>query len=161
MKTLYRGKIATVSTFKHANKELLRVAEPDVVVILPLYSGKVIMEKHYRPVLKKWLLVLPAGHVDGRESPSHAARRELMEETGYKAAHMALLFKGYINPGIMTTLSYTYVATGLEKSRYNKDKDEKLYIEKHSLSEVRRLIKSNMIIDKKTISAVLYYDEFS
>ena len=49
-------------------------------------DGKIVMEKQYRYALQQTLLEIPAGKLDGDEDPLVCAKRELEEETGYRAS---------------------------------------------------------------------------
>ena len=162
MRTVYKNKIITLKTFKDKTekKERCKVVEKDVVVILAFVDGKtIIFERHYRAPIGKWILELPAGHVERGETPKEAAKKELYEETGYRAQNMNLLYKAYVSPGLLTTMSYTYLATRLTKHEKT-DMGEMLEVEEIKFSDAYAMVKSNKIVDKKTISGILYYNEF-
>ncbi len=79
--------------------------EKDVVVI-----------KQYRHGVKRVLLELPAGLVDERDaSPEQAARRELLEETGYAGQEFIEIGRIYANPATHTNLTYSYLVLEAEK----------------------------------------------
>ena len=163
MRTVYKNKIITLKTFKDKTekKERCKVVEKDVVVILAFVDGKtIILERHYRAPIGKWILELPAGHVERGETPKEAAKKELYEETGYRAQNMKLLYKAYVSPGLLTTMSYTYLSTRLTKHEKT-DMGEMLEVEEIKFSDAYAMVKSNKIVDKKTISGILYYNEFS
>ena len=123
-------------------------------------DGRIIIEKHYRAPIGKWILELPAGHIEKGETPVKAARKELYEETGYKARSMKLLYKAYVSPGLFTTISYTYLARGLTKHEKT-DNEEMIGVKEIRFSEALAMIKSNKITDRKTISGILYYKELN
>jgi ADP-ribose pyrophosphatase len=162
MHTVYKNRIIRLETFKDKteNKERCRVVEKDVTVILAFIDEKtIIIERHYRAPIGKWVLELPAGHVEKGETPKEAAKKELYEETGYRARNIKLLYKGYVSPGLLTTMSYTYLATGLEKHEKT-DRSEMLDVDMIRFTDALKMVKSNRIIDKKTISGILYYNAF-
>ncbi|MCL4387663.1 NUDIX hydrolase [Candidatus Marsarchaeota archaeon] len=163
MRTVYKNKIIRLETFKDRkeNKERCRIVEKDVVVILAfLDDERIIIERHYRAPIRKWVLELPAGHVEKGETPIEAARKELYEETGYKAKSMKLLYKAYVSPGLLTTISYTYLARGLTKHEKT-DKEEMLDVREIRFSDALEMVRSNKITDRKTLSGILYHEEFA
>lgn len=63
-----------------------RIKAPDYVLICAMnQDGRVLLERHYKPCVGKFVLTCPAGGVDDHEEPLFAAKRELLEETGYEA----------------------------------------------------------------------------
>lgn len=63
-----------------------RIVAPDYAIVCAVrVDGRIIMERHYKQCLGKFLLTCPAGGVEITESPLQAAQRELLEETGYRA----------------------------------------------------------------------------
>ena len=64
----------------------------DYVTVLPTTaSGGVVLVRQFRPALEDFSLELPSGHIEKGESPEEAARRELLEETGYTAGKLEFL----------------------------------------------------------------------
>jgi ADP-ribose pyrophosphatase len=87
-------------------------------VILALDAGHVLLVEQYRVPLGKYCLELPAGLIGDdteEEDALTSAKRELEEETGYRAAHWEELGDFYSSPGMLCE-SFTLVkATGLTK----------------------------------------------
>lgn len=82
-----------------------------VVVIVPFTpEGDVILVRQYRPLFDGPVLEFPAGLVECGESPADAARRELIEETGYMPAHIRFLLKGPLSSGMTTEMLEVYLA---------------------------------------------------
>ena len=68
------------------------VVPDDYVAILALTpEGRILLVRQYRPVTESVTLELPCGLIDAGETPEAAARRELLEETGYRADSLQLL----------------------------------------------------------------------
>jgi len=93
-----------------------------IVGIVPVTDDrKLVLVEQYRPPVASGVIELPAGlvgDVPGRsgEAFESAARRELLEETGYKATEMVKVFEGVISPGISDEQISFFLATGLKKS---------------------------------------------
>lgn len=65
---------------------------PDYVCVVALTNARrLVLVRQYRPAVEELTLELPAGHVDPGETPEHAARRELLEETGYSCDRLELV----------------------------------------------------------------------
>jgi len=161
-KILHKNRLFTVEELnlgKGKDKyKFYAVKKPSEVVILPFISKKEILIEHqYRPVIKAHLQELPAGLINKNEKPETAARRELEEETGYKAKNMKLMIASYVSPGFLTTVTYFYLATGLYKGKVSLDEHEKLTVKRVSYEKALKFASTRKIADQKTIFALLYY----
>ncbi len=85
-----------------------------VVMVAVTPANTVLLEKQFRPPLGRDVLELPAGLVDPGESMEAAARRELIEETGWSAKKLSFLAEGPMSTGASTEILRTYLCTGLE-----------------------------------------------
>lgn len=162
-KILYRGRWFTAEALKNRQKTFERIRIPDAVVILPvLGNGDIVMEYHDRPVVGRRIYELPAGQIRKVEHPMSAARRELIEETGYAPKKLAHLFDAYMSPGIITELGHFYLATGLEKGRKKTSEDEgkRVVVKGFGIKVVEQMVRSNMIADDKSIAGIMYYLHF-
>lgn len=95
-------------------------------------QGRLVLVKQYRPPAQQWLLEIPAGRVEVGEDRLAAARRELEEETGWRAQHWELLREFYPAPGFCSELLSLYLATDLVHagaSRRAHDADEEFELE--------------------------------
>lgn len=108
-KTLWQGKfIKTILISYKDHKGVVReweavgrMNEDGVVVIIPVTDNvELIIIRQFRPALNSYVIELPAGLVDPGEDYISAAKRELLEETGYSSDNMSLLTEGVISTGI-------------------------------------------------------------
>lgn len=138
---------------------VLREGTGKVVGIVGITNdGKLLLIEQYRPPVKAKVLELPAGlvgdHTHGGEDPAEAARRELEEETGYRAEKMELLVRGAISAGMSDEIMYTYKATGLTRvSEGGGDETEDIEVFEVPLAEVDGYLKrrsgEGVILDVK------------
>ncbi|MDP9002935.1 MAG: NUDIX hydrolase, partial [Myxococcota bacterium] len=87
----------------------------NVVALTP--DEDVVLVWQYRFGADELSLEIPGGVVDAGESPEHAARRELREETGYEAEHFDLLLVVEPNPALQNNRCFTYVASGARPTK--------------------------------------------
>ena len=127
------------------------------VVILPLEDDNVFLIKQFRPALGKWIYELPAGTLEEGEDPRECAKRELIEEIGYKPNKLELLFKMYLSPGYSNEYMYAYLATGLEYVGEQPEYGEEIEITKYPFDQVLDMVRDNVIEDAKSIATILYY----
>lgn len=93
------------------------IEKKDAVLVLPITEdGKAVLVKSYRVPIEGYVLETPAGLMDCEgESCEDAIRRELMEETGYRASGIVPLPPWPYRAGSSKNLIYGFIATGLEK----------------------------------------------
>lgn len=120
-------------------------------------DDNILMVKQYRYPVSKVMYEVPAGKLDSGEEPINCAKRELEEETGYKANNFDLIGSLYPAPAYSNEIIYIYLATKLSKTNMNLDEDEFLVCEKIKISKVLEMILNGQITDAKTQIAVLKY----
>ncbi len=155
-KELVRTPIFTV-TMDHAvdpdGFEIKRaiVQHAGSAVVMPVDEKKrVLLVRQYRLPAFKHLWELPAGKVDEGETPLQAAKRELAEETGYRAKKWEKLAIFYPSPGFLAEKMTIYLAHDLTEGVQTPMEDERIQTKWFSAREIDQLIRSYKIIDAKT-----------
>jgi len=169
-RTVYKGPIFWVSTDHVQEPGGVKVRRDLVhhsgsVVVLAVDDSnstpRVLLEHQYRHAAKDYLWELPAGRIDPGEQELKAARRELMEETGYRAAHWRRVLKFYATPGFVAETMAVYLATGLREGEAEPKEDEIIYTRMLPLPTVVNMVLKGKIQDAKTISSVLWLDHIT
>lgn len=127
-----------------------------VAVVPVLDEGRLLMIKQFRLAAGETIWEIPAGHIEEGEDAEACAKRELEEETGFRAGSVERLFEAYLSPGSSTELMRFYLATGLERTKQMTEDDEIIRVEAVEVDRVMRMIASNEIRDAKSIAAVAY-----
>lgn len=130
-----------------------------VVVIAVLDNGKLLFERQYRYPLQRVFLEMPAGKIDPGEHTLDTARRELREETGYKAKIWRQL--GMLHPaiGYADERIEIYWAQGLSFVGEAPDHDEILEVVELSLADALLAVRDGEITDGKTLGALLWAEK--
>lgn len=129
-------------------------------VIAITADGHYVMVEQYRHGLQDVFTELVAGVAEDGEQPIEAARRELLEETGYGNGEWHLFSVLSQNPSATTNLSYTFIATGVEKiAGQNLDETEDIAVRLMTEQEVLDLLMSDSI--KQSLMAAPLWKYFA
>jgi len=134
------------------------------VVILAVDDSKnkkdpdIILERQYRHAAGQFLIELPAGRVEPGETPLAAAKREMIEETGYRAKRWTLLTKYFASPGFLGEWMQIYLARDIREGVSTPEPDERIEVFRMPLSEALALVAANKIHDGKTLIGLMLYD---
>ena len=127
---------------------------PGAVVIMPQFAdGRLLLIAQYRFAVGETLLEFPAGTLETGEAPLACARRELLEETGYRAEHWRALGTIYSSPGFCDEQQHLFLASGLVPEHAAADEEEILEVKRLTVPEVERAIAEGALVDAKSIAA--------
>ncbi|HEU5341221.1 NUDIX hydrolase [Edaphobacter sp.] len=168
-KVAYKGKVFSVYTDKVQEpggfvntRDVIR--HNGSIVILAVDESKdasdpeIILERQYRHAAGQILLELPAGRIEPGEAPLAAAKREMIEETGYRARRWTHLTKYYASPGFLGESMNIYLARDIRQGAADPEADEQIEVVRMRLSEVLAMIAADKVHDGKTLIGVLFYD---
>jgi ADP-ribose pyrophosphatase len=137
------------------------VRHPGAVVILPLLDDqRICFVENYRVAVGQTLLELPAGTLEPGEAPAEAARRELAEETGYRAGWLEHLLSFWMSPGILDERMHLYLAGALVPGAMALEAGEDIRPRPATWEEALEMVRRGQIQDAKTLSGLLYYEVF-
>ena len=168
-KLSYRGKVFDVFTdtvIEPSGVTNVRdvIRNNGSVVILAVDESKnlkdpeIIFERQYRHAAGQFLYELPAGRVEPNEAPLAAAKREMIEETGFRAKRWKLLTKYFASPGFLGEWMQVYLARDIREGTSQPEADEQIEVIRIRLSEALALIAANKIHDGKTLIGLMLYD---
>jgi ADP-ribose pyrophosphatase len=132
------------------------IRHPGGALAVPLTAdGRLILVNQYRFALQGRLLEFPAGTVEPTEDPAETIKRELEEETGYRAYQWRSLGKFPLAPGYSDEYIYAYLAQDLEKLAQppKQDEDEDIEVVLMTFAEFEQAIVAGQTIDAKTITS--------
>ena len=163
---LYQGKVFRLQRDTviepggvHAERDI--IVHPGSVVVLPIFKdGRVLLIRQYRHSVGEFLWELVAGRKEPNESPLVAARRELLEETGYSAKRLRKLLRVVPTPGFVNEWMWIFVAEGLMEGAAQPEEDERITARIFTLKQVEKMIQRGTLRDAKSICGLLYYMRF-
>ena len=161
-RTAFKGKLVHLKVDRvlepggiAASREI--VCHPGSVVILPeLPDGRLLLVRQFRYAARKWLWELVAGGIDPGETVLEAARRELEEETGYRARTFRLLFTFFPSPGFVNEKMHLFEARGLTRTKARPEADERIRLGRFTEAQLRRMLRGRMMEDGKTLVGLLW-----
>ncbi len=127
--------------------ESTNLADPDII-----------LERQYRHAAGQYLIELPAGSRNPNEPPLAAAKRELIEETGYRAKKWTMLLRYFASPGFLGEWMQIYLARDIRPGAATPELDEQIEIVRMPLSQIMQMIDAGKIHDGKTIVGLSLYD---
>jgi len=167
-RVVYRGPVFQVTSDRvrepggmTVRRDIVR--HPGSVVIMPVDDAgdepRVLLARQYRYAVQGDLWELAAGRIDEGEPELAAAKRELLEETGYTAERWQRALYFYVSPGFLDETMAVYLARGLRKGKAQPEEDEFIRKRFFPLSAAVRMVLTGKLKDAKTIAAVLWLKE--
>ena len=166
-KLSYEGPLFRVYTDKivENGREISRdvVRHNGSVVILAIDDSQskrdpmIVMERQYRHAAKEFLLEVPAGKMEEGEDALAAAKRELLEETGFQAKRWRKLIRYFASPGFLGEFMQVFIAESLTLGTAQPEYDEQIEIKMIPLSKLLSMIEEGKIQDGKTLISVMLY----
>jgi len=165
-KTVYEGKVLSVVVDEvhepsgvKAVREVVR--HQGSAVVLPVdntqYDPRILLEHQFRYAANETLWEVPAGRVDSGESALEAAKRELLEETGFTATRWTHAFYFYASPGFLAERMDVFLARGLKPGEAQPEDDERIKVKFFPLNTALRMCLNGKIHDAKTMAAIFWY----
>ncbi len=131
-------------------------------VMMPVDEKKrVLLVRQYRLPARASLWELPAGRLDPGETVLAAAKRELAEETGYRARTWKKLLSFYVSPGYVSEKMTIFLATNLTAGDAELMEDERIETRWFTVKELDDKIRAGTIIDAKTIAGYLAWQRYA
>ncbi|MEX2600910.1 MAG: NUDIX hydrolase [Balneolaceae bacterium] len=132
---------------------------PEWINVLPLTPDReVILVEQYRHGIEEVTLEIPGGMVDEGEIPEEAAKRELLEETGYSSGSWHLLGKASSNPAILNNFTHLYLAENCRiTTRQSTDEFEQISIHLVPIHDFLEMVRNGSIHHAIVLAAVAHY----
>ncbi len=164
-KTVYRGPVFHVTSDEVVEPNGVRARRDIVrhqgsVVVMAIEDSRseprVLLARQYRYAADDTLWELPAGRIDEGESDLVAAKRELIEETGYRAREWKRVLFYYPSPGFLDETMAIFLARGLQPGKAEPEEDEVISKRLFPVSDVVRMALTGKLRDGKTIAGILW-----
>ncbi|ROQ90189.1 NUDIX hydrolase [Desulfosoma caldarium] len=140
--------------------ERIRMEHPEAAAVLAFTDPEctqILMVRQWRYAIGRETLEIPAGKLDPGESAEDGARRELLEETGYRASVLVPIFRYHPAIGYSDEVIAIFAASGLRREKALGDEDEISRVEILSVDQVMHSLHEGTITDGKTVIALCLY----
>lgn len=132
---------------------------PDWINVIAITEdGRFVIERQYRHGTQSVDYELCAGTIEKGEKPIEAAKRELLEETGYTGGEWTLYCESYPNPAAMTTTNYSFLAKGVKFSgQRHLERTEDISISLLTYEELKEMVKNGGIKQGQMLAPLWKY----
>jgi len=139
------------------------LSAPNWINIIPLTpSQEVVMVRQYRHGIENLTLEVPGGMVDPGEEPSAAARREMIEESGYDSAEIIEIGKVHPNPAIQGNYCFSFLARDVRMlGKPPQNGAEETEVVTVPLARIRKMIARGEITHALTIAAFSFFQFYN
>jgi ADP-ribose pyrophosphatase len=120
---------------------------------------RVLLIKQYRYTVNDEIWEIPAGRIDEGEDELPAAKRELLEETGFTAERWKRVLHFYVSPGFLDETMAVYLAEGLRPGQAQPEEDEFIVARFFPLTRAVGMVMKGAIRDAKTIASILWLQQ--
>jgi ADP-ribose pyrophosphatase len=126
-----------------------------VALVVRVDADRICLLRNHRYTIGRELIEVPAGTIDPGETPEQTARREIEEETGYRAGRIAHVRSWYVSPGILDEQMHLFVCDDVAPGPARPASDESLQPFLATWDEALAMVRDGTISDAKTILALL------
>ena len=146
--------------------QLEMIRHPGASAVVPLLDDpwapdpRVVLLRQFRHAAEGFIWEIPAGRLDPGETPDQCARRELVEETGMRAARLLPLTTIFTTPGFTDERIHLFLASGLEEGDHRREVDEFIEVHARPWSAVMGMVEQGEIQDAKTLVALMFAGRF-
>jgi ADP-ribose pyrophosphatase len=155
--------VDTVRLPDGAERELEFIHHAGAAAVLPVVGRldepdpEVLLVHQYRYASGGWLYEVPAGMPSRAGEPwEDVARRELEEETGWRAGRLMPLTRIFTTPGFTDEVVHLFLATDLEPGTSKLDEDEFVEVVRVPLSRALEWVRDGRIVDGKSVATLLF-----
>jgi ADP-ribose pyrophosphatase len=127
-----------------------------VGIIAQPTPSSIVLVRQYRHAVGQYLWEIPAGMIDRGEDPVETARRELIEETGFRAQGFRQIRVVFPSPGFCNERIHIFLAEGLTVGEAQPEDDERIEIRVWDLDEAWALVERDELLDGKTQIALAW-----
>ena len=133
------------------------LSHPGAAMAVPVLQGdRVVMVRQYRYAVNRHIIEFPAGKIDPGETGEMAARRELLEETGYEAANWEHMYSLHPSVAYVSEQLDLYYARGLRQIGHPGEENEFVEVLELPLAKALQMAQTGEITDAKAVLALLY-----